>query len=217
MSLLKNTYLEMKKRPKLLIVPMIFFMLNCAKEKPDLEPDHLVDNQVLKEMYLKDIEIRALDERTDTVNLESFDKVHREKVFELLADNKIVSPNDKYRAALILQHTAAKICDGEITSISPENYLLAFHLSQNAMIKTPNARDLNIPRMVALNYDRYLLYSQGYQKYGTQLIFDDTNGEMVLAPIDTTLATDEERSHYQVESLRVLLSKHKIKSLSPSN
>ncbi len=207
----------MKKRTKLLIVPMIFFMLNCSKEKPSLEPDHSVDNQALKEMYLKDIEIREQDERTDTVNLESFDKVHREKVFELLADNKIVSPNDKYRAALILQHTAAKICDGEITSISPENYLLAYHLSQNAMLKTPKARDLNIPRMVALNYDRYLLYSQGYQKYGTQLIFDDTSGEMVLAPMDTTLATDQERSQYQVEPLRVLLSKHKIKSLPPSN
>ncbi len=207
----------MKKHEKLLIVLMIFFMFNCSKEKTNSGPNQIADNPILKEIYLKDIEIRALDERTDTVNLERFDKIHREKVFELLADNKIITFKDKYRASLILQHTAAKMCNGEITSISPENYLLAFHLSQNAMINTPNARDLNIPRMVALNYDRYLLYSKGYQKYGTQLIFDDISGEMMLAPIDTTLATDQERSQYQVEPLSMLLSKHKIKPFALKN
>lgn len=54
--------------------------------------------------------------------------------------------------------------------------------------------------MAALNYDRYLLYTKGYQKYGTQRVFDDEGNEFI-APIDTILATDEERMKYNVESL----------------
>jgi hypothetical protein len=67
-----------------------------------------VDNSLIKELYLKDIAIRELDEKTDTVNLENYDKVHREQIFQLLAENKVITPNDKYRAAWILQHTVAK-------------------------------------------------------------------------------------------------------------
>ena len=43
------------------------------------------DNTLIKEMYQKDIEIRELDSKTDTVNLEEYDKKHREKIFQLLA------------------------------------------------------------------------------------------------------------------------------------
>ena len=155
------------------------------------------DNPLIEEMYKKDIEIRELDAKTDTVNLESYDKVHREKIFQLLSENKVITPKDKIRAAWILQHTAAKICDGELTSLSPENFLLAYKLSSSAlsMLETKNdtatIRKQNIPRIIALNYDRYLLYTFGYQKFGTQFVFDDKTGEMLLAPIDTKLATDE--------------------------
>jgi hypothetical protein len=116
---------------------------------------------------------------------------------------------DKYRAALILQHTAAKICDGQLTSLSPENFLLAFHLSSSALNELKALNDSItikkecIPRMVALNYDRFLLFSVGYQKYGTQFVFDDVTGDMLLAPINTTLTNDEDRKQYQVETLTI--------------
>lgn len=177
------------------------------------------DNPLIEEMYKKDIEIRELDAKTDTVNLEAYDKVHREKIFQLLAENKVITPKDKIRAAWILQHTVAKICDGELTSLSPENFLLAYKLSSSALAElerkndTATIRKQNIPRIIALNYDRYLLYTFGYQKFGTQFVFDDTSGEMLLAPIDITLANDEERKKYNVEPLNVLLKKYKMKSM----
>ncbi len=187
---------------------------NISKETTEIE-----DNSLIKELYNKDIEIRELDSKTDTVNLENYDKVHREKIFDLLASNKVKTPMDKYRAALILQHTAAKICDGQLTSISPENFLLAFHLSSSALNELKALNDTvtikkeNVARMVALNYDRFLLYSFGYQKFGTQFVFDDITGEMLLAPIDTSLTNDDERKKYQVEPLSMLLAKYKMKPL----
>jgi len=177
------------------------------------------DNLLIKEMYQKDIEIRELDAKSDTVNLEECDKKHREQIFQLLAENKVVTPKDKIRAAWILQHTAAKICNGELTSLSPENFLLAYKLSTDALLQleqkndTATIRTENIPRIIALNYDRYLLFTFGYQKFGTQFVFDDKTGEMLLAAIDTTLTNDEERKKHNVEPLYILLTKYKMKPM----
>lgn len=200
----------------------IFFLLfnSISSKSQQLIPsDGIDDNLIIKKMYQKDIEIRELDAKTDTVNLEDFDKIHREKIFELLATNQVITPFDKYRAALILQHTAAKFCDGQLTSMSAENFLLAFHLSSSALSQlklksdTITIEKYNFPRMVALNYDRYLLYSKGFQKFGTQFVFDDKTGDMLLAPVDTTLSNDEERRKYNVEPLRSLLDKYKMKPM----
>jgi hypothetical protein len=168
---------------------------------------------------LKDIEIRELDTLTDTVNLEAYDSKHREQIFQLLAENKVLTSMDKIRAAWILQHTAARFCEGELTSISPENFLLAYSLSMSALSQleaendTATIKKASVPRIVALNYDRYLLFTTGYQKFGTQFVFDDSTGEMLLAPIDTTLTNDHERSKFQVEQLPELLAKHKMKTM----
>lgn len=177
------------------------------------------DNPYIEKLYLKDVAIRELDAKTDTVILENYDKVHREQIFQFLAENKVVTVRDKIRAAWILQHTAAKVCDGELTSISPENFLLAYKLSSTALTQLEHQKDTltirkeNIPRIVALNYDRYLLCTFGYQKFGTQFVFDDKTNEMLLAPIDTTLSNDEERKKYNVESLPELLNQYKMKSM----
>lgn len=191
--------------------------LSCSAKKNKV--DKYIDNPLVETLFQKDIEIRELDARTDTVNLEAYDKKHREQIFQLLAENKLVTPKDKVRAAWILQHTAARYCDGEITSLSPENFLLAYQLSSAALQQltahndTAAIRKQNVRRVIALNYDRYLLYSFGYQKFGTQFVFDDTTGEMLLAPIDTSLSTDEERSKFDVETLDQLLAKYKMKPL----
>lgn len=193
--------------------------MRCANPPAD-KMEKPKDNRLIQELYEKDIEVRKLDAATDTVNLERYDKSHREQIFQLLAEGKVVTPGDKIKAAWILQHTAALFCDGVLTSVSPENFLLAYKLSSSVHSElelkndTLLLRKLNVPRMVALNYDRYLLYTKGYQKYGTQFVFDDKTGEMVLAPIDTTLANDEERITYSVEPLRVLLSKNKMKAMA---
>ena len=197
---------------------LLFLTINCSVNK-NYQATRMVDNQLIKELYQKDIEIRELDAKTDTVNLENYDKKHREKIFELLAENKVNTANDKFRAALILQHTAAKFCEGELTSISPENFLLAYKLSTTALSMLEKAEDTttlskgHIQRMIALNYDRYLLYSFGFQKFGTQFVFDDKTEEMLLAPIDTTLSNDSERAKYFVEPINVLLKKYKMKPM----
>jgi hypothetical protein len=193
-------------------------LLSCkeARQEKTVKP---VDHPEIEQLFLKDIELRELDARTDTVILENYDKVHRNRIFELLATGEVKTPLDKFRAALILQHTAGKLCDGELGSVSPENYLLAYHLSSTALKELQAANDTasmnkeNFPRMVALNYDRFLLYTEGYQKYGTQFVFDAATGASLLAPIDTTLATDKERKKLNVEPLSELLSNHKMKPM----
>ena len=202
-----------------LIILLLCIAVAC-KSQQMLKVVRVEDNLTIKNMYRRDIEIRELDAKTDTVNLEEYDKVHREKIFEMLASNQVITPMDRYRAALILQHTAAKMCDGQITSISSENFLLAYHLSSAAWSQLKLKNDTitiiknNIPRMVALNYDRYLLFTRGFQKFGTQFVFDDKTGDMLLAPVDTTLSNDEERIKYNVESLSSLLSKYKMKPMT---
>jgi len=207
-----------KSISKLCSLILIVVIISCSKKYTE-QVAKIKDNPLIEELFVKDIGIRELDEKTDTVNLENYDKIHRNKIFAMLANNQVITPMDKYRAALILQHTAGKICDGQITSMSSENYLLAFHLSSSALSQLKLQNDSltikkhYVPRMIALNYDRYLLFTNGYQKFGTQFVVDDKTGAMLLAPIDTTLATDVERNEYNVESLKYLLSKYKMKPM----
>lgn len=195
-----------------------FFVLTSiigCSIKNNVQLLEIKDSPLIKALYLKDVEMRKLDSKKDTVNLEDYDKIHREQIFQLLAENRVLTSKDKVRAAWILQHTAAKFCEGELTSINPENFLLAYKLSSVALSQLETEKDTltirqeNIPRIVALNYDRYLLFTFGYQKFGTQFVFDDKTGEMLLAPIDTTLSNDEERKKHNVEPLKILLNKYK--------
>jgi len=201
------------------LIILVLFIYTSCKNGNKQEVNTVIDDSTIIKMYLKDIEIRELDAKYDTINLEVYDKIHRDKVLNMLANNQVKTPMDKYRAALILQHTAGKICDGQLTSVSPENFLLAFHLSSSALSQLKLQNDTltikknYVPRMVALNYDRYLLFTSGYQKFGTQFVFDDKTGKMLLAPVDTTLSNDKERKEYNVESLKYLLSKFKMKQL----
>lgn len=200
-------------------VVLVFGLCASCSGKNQSKKSQWKDNELIESLYLKDLEIRALDAKSDTVNLEAYDKVHREQIFRLLAQNKVITSLDKIRAAWILQHTAAKLCEGNLTSISPENFLLAYQLSSDALLQlqanndTATIRKENIPRIIALNYDRYLLFMFGYQKFGTQFVFDDVTGEMLLAPIDSTLCTDEERKQYNVETIAQLLLKYNMKQM----
>ena len=57
------------------------------------------DNPLIKALYLKDVEIRKLDTKTNTVKLNNYDNVHREQVFQLLAENRVLTSKYKIRAA----------------------------------------------------------------------------------------------------------------------
>jgi|GEM_PF-445373 len=165
----------------------------------------LKDNLELKKMVEKDQAIRMSN---DVSNLEEIDQLHRNRVFELLALDSIKTNEDKINSALILQHTALEYCGDKLKSISPENYLLAYQFSKAAF----NNGYKKAANFIAVTYDRYLLYTKGYQKYGTQRVFEDKTGEEVWAPIDQS-TTDQERALYNVPPLNSLLSKYKMKSL----
>lgn len=161
------------------------------------------DNPQLKELVRIDQQMRQSD---TVVEMEPIDKQHRAVVMFLLATGQIKTNTDKFNASLILQHTALTFCNGKLVSISPENYLLAHHLAKSAF----ESGDRSAAYMTAATYDRYLLYTEGYQKYGTQRVLDEATEDEVWAPIDSK-TTDEERAKYNVPPLTELLKKYKMK------
>ncbi|MBN2088720.1 hypothetical protein JW964_03865 [candidate division KSB1 bacterium] len=128
------------------------------------------------------------------------DEERRRRVLELLAEGAVITPLDKFNAGLVLQHTGLRFCGDEMQSLSAENYLLAHFLFRQAM--KGGVKDAAY--MTAASIDRYLSYTQGFQKYGTNRVFDQSTGEEYLVPIDRGV-TDEERAIYGVPALQELL------------
>ena len=130
----------------------------------------------------------------------SSDDERRSRVLEMLAEGTVVTPVDKYNAGLVLQHTGLIYCGEELKSLSVENYLLAHFLFKQALAGgvTESAY------LVAASIDRYLSFARGYQKYGTNRVFDPATDQEYLVPIDRGVS-DEERAAYGVPALRELL------------
>lgn len=188
-------------KTKLVILGFLFFLLGLLSCKKNQEII-ISDNIELKNMVIKDQEMRQLD----TLDMEPLDKKHRMKVMEMLAQGKVKTQKDKFNAALILQHTALTYCDQKLVSISPENYYLAYQLVKNSF----EEGDTSVAMMVATTYDRYLLYTEGFQKYGTQRVYDESTDSFLWAPIDKT-TTDQERAKYKIKPLLDLLKECKMK------
>lgn len=171
---------------KILLVLVLFVLSTSAK----------ADNNELAQLAAEDQAVRAgtSDPRSDDAR--------RTRVLELIASGNTASPQDSFNAALVLQHTGLVSCDGEIKSLSAENYLLAHFLFKRAMaggIKGANY-------LVAASIDRYLSFTVGQQRYGTNRLIDQDTGREVLVPIDRS-ATDAERAIYGVEPLKQLLKR----------
>jgi hypothetical protein len=128
------------------------------------------------------------------------DDARRRRVLELLAQGRVETARDRLHAALILQHTPGTICEGRLRSSNPENYLLAHHLAQAALdAGLDEARYL-----VAASIDRYLAFTEGRQRYGTNRLVDLETGESYLPEIDRSVS-DEARARYGVPPLETLL------------
>lgn len=173
-------------------------LISCSVQKT--KETH--NNQELINMVQIDQKMRL----EDNGNYEEKDNIHRKKVMELLVNGKIITPTDKLNAALILQHTSAIYCNDELKSYSPENFLLGYILSSSAY----DAGEKKAAPFIAISYDRYLFFTQGYQKYGTQKIYDEESDSFLWAPIDST-TTDEERIKYNVPPIKELLKQCKMK------
>jgi hypothetical protein len=159
-------------------------------------PHAIGNSDELSRLVLEDQAVRAGEADS------SSDDARRMRVLEMLAAGRVSSPRDKFNAALILQHTGLEFCGGQLRSLSPENYLLASHLFGAALEGgVEEARHL-----VAASLDRYLAFTSGVQRFGTNRIIDQATGKEVLVPIDRSVS-DEERRKYGVPPLDELLAR----------
>ena len=121
-------------------------------------------------------------------------------VLSLIGSGELKTPEDKFNAALVLQHTPLTFCDKQLVSKSPDNYLLAHNLFKSAF----EAGYKEARYLVAASIDRYLSFTEGYQKYGTNRIVNQETGKEELVPIDRK-TPDSERAKYGVPPLSTLL------------
>lgn len=124
-------------------------------------------------------------------------------VLEQLAKGAVQTPEDRCNAARVLQNSALGFRDDVVVAKSPNDYLLA-HFLAKASFETgyKPARWL-----VAATLDRYLSFTEGYQKYGTQRLFNQKLQREELVPIDRS-TTDEERARFGVAPLDKLLKQY---------
>ena len=124
-------------------------------------------------------------------------------VLEQIAQRTLKVPEDDFNAALVLEHTGLTFCEKRLISVSADNYLLAHYLFKSAF--EAGYRDAR--SLVAASIDRYLSFTQGYQKYGTSRVNNQETGKEELVPIDRK-TTDSERAKYGVPPLAELLKRY---------
>ena len=151
-------------------------------------------NRVLRELAKEDQDFRAGKKVSRT------DHERAQLVLSVIAAGQVMGPEDKVNAALVLQHTELTFCGERLVSRSADNYLLAHYLAKSAFESGfDKARYL-----VAQTIDRYLSFTEGYQKYGTNRVINQVTGKEELVPIDRK-TSDAERAKYGVPPLAELL------------
>ena len=150
-------------------------------------------NQLLRELAKEDQDSRRGKEiaRTDD------DRVRI--VLSLIGQGELKTPEDKFNAALILDHTpllSAKRSSSARVRIITSSLITYFRVPSTA------ARYL-----IAASIDRYLSMTEGYQKYGTNRIINQETGKEELVPIDRK-TPDSERIKYGVLPLAELLKRY---------
>lgn len=156
-------------------------------------------NAELKKLAQQDQAVRMLPpEEGSKIDLHDDDRV--QLVLEFLAKGTVQTPEDKFYAALILQHTPLTSCEGRVVAESPYNFLLAHYLAKQSF--EAGYKDAGF--LAAQTMDRYLSFTVGYQKYGTNRVYNQTTGKEEWVPIDRSVP-DSERAKYGVPPLEKLL------------
>jgi hypothetical protein len=176
-----------KHRIKLSCLVLIFFSSLMLTESYGQNP-------VLRELAKEDQDSRHGKKVNRT------DEERRKVLLPLIAQGEVRTPEDKFNAAIVLQHTDLFFCEKRLVSTNPENYLLAHHLFKDAF----EAGYKEAGFFVAASIDRYLSFTAGYQKYGTNRIVNQETGKEEWAPIDRK-TSDSERVKYGVRPLAELL------------
>lgn len=155
-------------------------------------------NQQLRELAQEDQDSRTGSKITRT------DDERIKLVLSLIAEGALKVPEDKANAALVLQHTRLTFCNKQLKAVSPHNYLLAHYLAKSAFEEGYKKARFLVPATL----DRYLTFTEGYQKYGTSRLNNQETGEEELVPIDRK-TPDSERAKYGVPPLAELLKHYR--------
>jgi len=176
------------------ILPLYFMLISCSF-------------LTLTEAYGQNLLLRELAEEDQASRsgkkVARTDKERIKIVLAQISQGTLIVPEDKLNAALILQHTGLTFCDKRLVSASPDNCLLAHYLSKNAF----EAGYKDARYLVAASIDRYLSFTEGYQKYGTNRIINQETGKEELVPIDRK-TSDSERAKYGVSPLSEILKQY---------
>nr|HEV7954580.1 hypothetical protein [Candidatus Acidoferrales bacterium] len=159
---------------------------------------------LLKELAKEDQAVRCSDPCPESAKkITRTDDERRKIVLEMIGKGELKGPEDKFNAALILQHTGMTFCEGRLVSYSAENYLLAHFLFQSAY----DAGYKDALYLIAASMDRYLSMTEGTQKYGTNREFNQKTEKEEWVPIDRK-TTDAERAKYGIPPLAELLKQY---------
>ena len=90
---------------------------------------------LLKELAKEDQAVRCNEPSPESAKkITRTDDDRRKIVLEIIAKGELKGPEDKFDAALVLQHTGMTFCEGRLVSYSADNYLLAHFLFQSALL-----------------------------------------------------------------------------------
>src|ERR1700722_7029601 len=103
------------------------------------------------------------------------DDERRKIVIEIIGKGELKGAEDKFDAGLILQHTGLDFCGKKLISYSADNYLLAHHLFISAY--EVGYKKSEALYLIPASMDRYLTYTVGYQKYGTNREYNQETGK----------------------------------------
>jgi hypothetical protein len=163
-------------------------LTSCSSDAERDNPNKLdaaSDNAELAQLYQQDQAERQVPD-IDWTALLKRDGERQDRVGELFAADSLVTANDFYHAAMILQHGADSI-----------SYRHAYELAQRSV--GLDSTNENARWLTAAARDRYLLSIDEAQWYGTQLLI--LNGITYLQRIDTTKVTDADRARLGAQTL----------------
>src|SRR5436305_1632129 len=186
------------KRQSLLIALLLCSAFSLQAQNPELKTLAEEDQRVRQDKPAKEI-TRS-------------DQDRGRLVLELLAKGAAQTAEDKFNAALVLQHTPFRYCGKQLVSMSPDNYLLAHYLFKESF----EAGYAPARSLVATSIDRYMSMTEGRQKYGTNRITNQKTGRDEWVPIDRA-TPDSERAKYGIPPLVELLKLFPEQSSSHSS
>lgn len=143
------------------------------------------DNAVLQQMADEDQQER-MNSPIDWTVLNRKDSIRRVKVYEMIAQQQLLTAKDYFNAGIVMQHGNDTIASA--TAVKSFEAALRMDTTLNRW-------------WYAAAVDRDLMRRQKPQVYGTQFVRDSKTGQWTRYAIDSTKVSDEQRRYYSVETL----------------